>query len=148
MKFEFVPMNLEYAKQIKTWKYNGVVKNIYVAPYFNSFDDTTGEMKGPGGCEGFAVLDQNKLVGLSEYYLKEEIIEIGLALSPDVVGRGHGKEFVKQGIDFGINKFDYKGKYIKLNVNINNKPAIKVYKKVGFKEYKRDADSIEMRKYV
>ena len=56
MKFEFVPMNLEHAKQMKTWKYNGVVKNIYVEPYFNSSDDTTGKVKGPEGCEGFAVL--------------------------------------------------------------------------------------------
>ena len=148
MKFKFVPMNLEYANQIKTWKYSGVVKNIYVEPYFNNFDDTTGKTKGPESCEGFAVLNQGKLVGLFEYYFKEEFIEIGLALSPDVVGRGHGKEFVKQGIKFGINKYDYKEEYIKLNVGIKNKPAIRVYKKVGFKKYKKEADSIEMRKYI
>mgnify|MGYP006285191451 FL=1 len=55
MKFEFVPMILEYAKQIKTWRYNGFIKNIYAEPYFNSFDATTDKMKGPEGCEGFAV---------------------------------------------------------------------------------------------
>lgn len=148
MKFEFVPINLEYAKQIKAWRYNGFVKNIYVEPYFNSLNEKTGKMKGPDGCEGFAVLNQDKLVGLFEYYFRGDIIEIGLALNPDFVGKGYGVQLVKQGIDFGIDKFNYKEEYIMLNVNIENKPAISVYKKVGFKEHKKEEDSIEMRKYI
>lgn len=146
MKFEFVPMTLDYAEQIKTWKYNGYVKSIYVEPYFNSFDAATGRMKGPGGCEGFAVLNQGRLVGLYEYYFKDEVIEIGLALSPESVGKGLGEDFVLQGLDFGISKFNYKGEYIKLTVNIQNKPAIRVYEKAGFIEYIRKSDEIEMRK--
>ena len=145
MKFDFVPMTLDYANQIKTWQYDGYIKNIYVEPYFNSFKETTGKMKGPGGCEGFAVLNQNRLVGLFEYYFKDEIMEIGLALKPELAGKGLGEDFVKQGIDYGINKFKYKRKYIKLSVNIQNKPAVRVYEKVGFKEYKRKIDEIEMR---
>lgn len=148
MKFEFVPMTLEYANQIKTWKYASYVKSIYVEPYFNSFNEITGKMKGPGGCEGFAVLNENRLAGLFEYYFKDQIMEIGLALKPELAGKGLGKDFVKQGINFGIKKFKYKRKYIKLVVNIQNKPAIRVYEKAGFKEYKRKVDDIEMRKYL
>lgn len=148
MKFKFVPMTLEYVKQIKTWRYTGYVKNIYMQPYFDSYNGITGKMKGPGGCEGFAALNQNRLVGLFEYYFKDEIIEIGLALKPELAGKGLGKEFVKQGINFGIKKFRYKREYIKLTVNIQNKPAIRVYEKAGFKEYRRKDDEIEMRKYL
>ncbi len=148
MKFEFVPMTLNYINKIKNWQYDGFVKNIYVKPYFNNFDKETGKMKGPEGCEGFAVLNQNRLMGLFEYYFKNEIMEIGLALKPELVGKGLGKEFVNQGIEYGLNKFKYKKEYIKLNVNIKNKSAIRVYEKTGFKEYTRKADEIEMRKHI
>ncbi len=148
MKFKFVPMNLEYAKEIETWKYNGFVKNIYVKPYFDSIKDKTAKMTGPEGCEGFAVLVNNELAGLFEYYFKDGILEIGLALNPDFVGKGYGKEFTEKGIQFGIDNFAYKGDYIQLNVNIENKAAIRVYQKVGFEEYNKEENSIEMRKYI
>jgi len=148
MKFKFVPINLEYLKKIKKWRYNGFVKNIYLDPYFKNIDEKNSELRGPGDCIGFAALNQNKLVGLFEYYLKGDIIEIGLALSPDFVGKGYGKDFVKQGIDFGIEHFNYQGEYIKLSVNQKNKAALKVYKRAGFKEYNRIDDSIEMRKFI
>lgn len=148
MIFDFVPMTIDYANQMKAWKYDGYVKDIYLDPYFDSFNEVTGKMNGPGGCEGFAVLYEGKLAGLFEYYLKGEIMEIGLALRPELVGKGLGKDFVKQGINFGITKFKYKSKYIGLSVNINNKPAIRVYEEVGFKEYERKLDEFIMRKYL
>ncbi len=148
MKFKFVPVNLEYLEEIKNWKYDGFVKNIYVDPYFENINEKTTELRGPEGCEGFAVLYHNILAGLFEYYFKGDIIEIGLALNPDFVEKGYGKTFVEQGIDFGIKHFDYQEEYIKLNVNIKNKAAVRVYKKAGFKEYERESDSIEMRIYI
>lgn len=148
MVFKFVPINLEYLKEIKNWKYDGFVKNIYVKPYFENVNKKNAELRGPDGCKGFAALYQNKLAGLFEYYFRKEIIEIGLALNPDFVDKGYGKEFVEQGIAFGIKHFNYQEKYIKLNVNINNKAAIRVYKKAGFTEYRRESDSIEMRKNI
>ena len=48
-------MTLNYINKIKNWQYDGFVKNIYVKPYFNNFDEETCEIKGPEGCEGFAV---------------------------------------------------------------------------------------------
>ncbi len=147
MKFDFVHMDMNYLNQIKNWKYSGFVKNIYVEPYFNSHDPKTGMMKGPGGCEGFAVLNQNKLVGMFEYYFYHNIMEIGLALSPELVGKGLGKDFVEQGINFGKNKFNYNQSYIRLTVNKHNKPAKIVYKKAGFVEYNREKNDIEMRMY-
>ena len=148
MEFKFVPINLEYLKEIKNWKYDGFVKEIYLEPYFENIDKKTAELRGPDGCLAFAALNQNILLGLFEYYFRGEIIEIGLALNPDFVGKGYGKDFVEQGITFGLKHFDYQKEYIKLNVNLENKAAVKVYKKAGFKEYKKEKDSIEMRKYI
>jgi ribosomal-protein-alanine N-acetyltransferase len=144
MNFKFVPINLEYLEEIRNWKYDGFIKNIYLDPYF----ENNNELRGPGGCIAFAALNKNKLVGLFEYYFRGEIIEIGLALNPDLVGKGYGKDFVEQGINFAIKHFDYQEEYIKLSVNLENKAAVKVYKKAGFKEYNRESDSIEMRKYI
>ncbi|SIR17913.1 GNAT family N-acetyltransferase [Halanaerobium kushneri] len=148
MDFKFVAINLEYLAEIKDWKYDGFIKKIYVDPYFENTDENNIELRGPGGCIGFVALTQNKLAGLFEYYFRGEIIEIGLALNPAFVGKGYGKDFVEQGIAFGIEYFAYQEEYIKLNVNINNKAARRVYKKAGFKEYDREDDSIEMRKYI
>lgn len=148
MKFKFVQMTLDYAEQISAWKYDGYLKNIDMEAYFKSYDKTTGSMRGPGGCEGFAALNGNRLAGLFEFYNKDKTMEIGLALSPDLVGRGFGKEFVMQGIHFGIRQFNYGGEYIWLTVNSQNVPAIRAYEKAGFKEYKRESDEIEMHKYI
>ncbi|MTI48665.1 GNAT family N-acetyltransferase [Sporosalibacterium faouarense] len=147
MKFEFVPMTLEYAKAIKTWKYEGYVKDIFTDPYFESYTET-GVVKGPAGCDAFAVLSDNNLAGLFEYYHNDGIIEIGLALNPKFTDKGLGKEFVEQGINFGIQEFDYQGEYIELNVNVNNKPAIRVYEKAGFVKHSQEEDMIGMRKVM
>jgi len=148
MNFKFVPINLEYLEEIRNWKYDGFIKNIYLDPYFENYDGNNSELRGPGGCIGFAALNKDKLAGLFEYYFRGEIMEIGLALNPALVGKGFGKEFVEQGIAFGINHFAYQGDYLKLSVNIKNKAARSVYKKAGFKEHNRESDSIEMRKYI
>lgn len=68
MVFKFVPISLEYLKEIKNWKYDGFLKNIYVEPYFENINQKNAELKGPDGCKGFAALNKNKLAGLFEYY--------------------------------------------------------------------------------
>lgn len=148
MAYKFIPMNLEYAHEIKEWKYNGFVKDIYMDPYFENYDKETGKTKGPGGCEGFVVTDSDKIIGLFEYYFTDGILEIGLALNPKMVGKGLGKEFVDEGIAFGIREFDYKENYVKLTVNSKNKPAVRVYEKAGFIKHNEENSEIEMRKYI
>ena len=76
MRFEFIPMNLDYANQIKDWQYNGVVESINMDAYFDSYE-TTGEMTGPAGCIGFAVFEKSNLTGLFEYYFENEVMSIG-----------------------------------------------------------------------
>ena len=57
---------------------------------------------------------------------------IGLGMKPNLTGRGNGVQFVKAGIAYAKSK--YNAKQIILSVATFNQRAIKVYKKIGFKE--------------
>ncbi len=156
MKFKFKVMNKALAEEMDKWEYHGeFFEELGMKHYFDSYDETTGIATGPAGCNGYAVfLENRQLIGLFEYYLKDEFMEIGLALNPSFIGKGLGVEFVTRGIEFGIDKYDYDKEYVKLSVDETNIPAIKVYEKVGFKRVKEivsdDGEniSLEMRKYI
>ena len=145
--FKFSPVTLETIKKIGSWRYDGVVKSIYITPYLESISSED-HIKGPDGCDGFIAYSDNCIAGLFEFYFEDDIMEIGLALNPDLVGKGLGKDFIKSGIDFGIKNYKYTKSYIRLTVNENNKSAIKVYENVGFSYYNKNGDLIEMRKEV
>jgi len=143
--FKFSPVTLETIKEIGNWRYDGVVKSIYITPYLESIRAEK-SIKGPDGCDGFIAYIDNSLAGLFEFYFEDDIMEIGVALNPALVGKGLGKEFINSGIDFGIKNYDYSKDYIRLMVNESNKPAIKVYENLGFIHFKKNGDAIEMRK--
>lgn len=145
--FEFLPVTIEAIKEIGNWRYEGFVKSVYIKPYLESIKENK-RLKGPDGCEGYVALKNNMIAGLFEFYFENDIMEIGLALNPDLVGKGFGSEFIREGIFFGLKAYNYKRDYIRLTVNEKNKPAIKVYKKVGFDYYKKNDDLIEMRMTV
>ena len=145
--FEFSPVTLETIKVVGNWRYDGVVKSIYITPYLESIRAEK-SIKGPDGCDGFIAYSDNSLAGLFEFYFEDDIMEIGVALNPDLVGKGLGKDFIDAGLDFGIENYNYTEDYIRLTVNENNKSAIKVYENVGFSYYNKNGDLIEMRKEV
>lgn len=145
MDYEFEPLKIEQARVIDEWKYKGVVKEIYMDPYFASFEKGDIVLEGPGGCEGFAVYDEDEIIGLFEYYTTDNIMEIGLALNPKYVGKGLGLEFLLAGLKFGIKNYNYKKEFIKLNVDKNNEPAVGLYKKAGFEIYNQNDDSYDMK---
>ncbi len=144
MKYQFKKMTFSDAKEIASWKYKGYLKDIYMEPYFKNYNKNSKELKGPGNCDGYAVYSGYDLVGLFEYYHKDNIIEIGLALKPELAGKGLSKEFILEGIKFGIETFDYQGEFIQLSVDIRNEEAYYAYMKVGFKEVAKDGEEIIM----
>ncbi|MCF8000534.1 MAG: GNAT family N-acetyltransferase [Halanaerobiales bacterium] len=148
MNYKFEPMKIDQARVIDKWKYTGVVKEIYMDPYFDSFENGDIVLKGPGGCEGFAVYYQDEIIGLFEYYTTDNIMEIGLALNPKYVGKGLGLEFLLAGLKFGIENYNYNKEFIKLNVDKDNTPAVKLYKKAGFEIYNENNDSYDMKVYT
>ncbi|WLR47334.1 GNAT family N-acetyltransferase [Halobacillus litoralis] len=144
MEFEFRPIKMEDVRQIDSWNYDGFVEKVVMKPYFDSYKQT-GELKGPGGCEGYAAFLDEAVVGLFEYHVNGGIMEIGLALRPDLIGKGLGATYVKQGISFGIHHYDQDMNEVRLEVDEQNKAAIRVYEKIGFKTVEQKDRDIEMR---
>jgi [ribosomal protein S18]-alanine N-acetyltransferase len=84
----------------------------------------------------FAVLDDDgELVG--HYYFEPhgDVLDYGLGLRPGLVGRGHGLEFFRVGLEFGRSL--YAPKTIQLHVAAFNVRAITVYERAGFREVSR-----------
>ncbi|QVK16766.1 GNAT family N-acetyltransferase [Mycoplasmatota bacterium] len=148
MEYKFEPMRLDYANEIASWRYIGFMKEIFMKPYFDNYNTESKEMKGPGNCDGYAVVDKDNLIGLFEYYFKAGFMEIGLALNPKFVGNGMSKDFILKGIAFGIKQYNYQKEAILLSVDKENKSAYKAYLKVGFVEYNRTEDEIEMKYFL
>jgi ribosomal-protein-alanine N-acetyltransferase len=148
MEFNFVPLTIEMVNEISSWRYSGYMKDIYTQPYYDNYDLETQTTKGPGGCHGFGVYDDNRLMGLFEYYFYDGVLELGLALAPDYIGKGYSKAFILAGITFGVKTYEYKLPYVQLHVDIDNESARIAYKKAGFTEVSIDNNEILMKYYL
>jgi ribosomal-protein-alanine N-acetyltransferase len=81
----------------------------------------------------FAVLNnKGELIGYYSFYFEDEVIWIGFGLKPELTGLRLGTTFVMAGINFIVDKFNYKMNYIMLSVALFNKRAIRSYEKIGF----------------
>lgn len=144
MQFQFTPITINYLKEIDSWNYEGFVEDVLMAPYFDSLKES-GTLIGPGGCDGFVALLDEKPVGLFEFIVEGSTMEIGLALKPSLVGKGYGISYVRQGIEFGRHYYQETITDIQLVVDEQNKAAIRVYEKVGFTIVERQDNEIKMR---
>lgn len=153
MKFNFVPMNETFAKEmIENWKYD----NEY-SIYDYSFEAKWLLEETRWGNEKFAVLNEDdNLIGEFTIEFFQETFEfsdnnnyvdiqtvknnpdnsyqmwVGWGLKPNLTGKGLGKSFVSACIDFAVKLYNYRGEYIRLGVAEFNNRAIKVYSKLGF----------------
>jgi ribosomal-protein-alanine N-acetyltransferase len=172
MNHRFVPMNQEYASTIvATWKYD---KEYSIYDYSNEADhmlDREGWGRGI-----FAVLnDADELIGelsLEFFDAQGQVTEyaqfgdadlvngrelwIGFGLRPDLVGRGLGLDFVLACVDFAVQRYRYRGEYIRLGVAMFNQRAVKTYERAGFQAFEHEAgeiagktlDCVHMRKRI
>jgi RimJ/RimL family protein N-acetyltransferase len=76
--------------------------------------------------------EDGTLIGFYYFEEKDDAVEIGLGLRPDLTGRGLGGEFFRLGLDFA--REHYGAETIILNVAASNVRAIKVYERAGFVE--------------
>jgi [ribosomal protein S18]-alanine N-acetyltransferase len=74
--------------------------------------------------------DEGELVGHFSFKPKEDAVEIGLGLRPDLTGRGLGAAFLASGLEFGRTRFT--PDRFTLAVATFNERAINVYERAGF----------------
>lgn len=73
---------------------------------------------------------QGELVGFFTYGLEDDVVVVGLGLRPDRTGRGLGRAFVEEGLEFARQRFA-PGRF-RLDVAEFNERAIAVYERAGF----------------
>ena len=80
----------------------------------------------------FSVRDKKgQLVGFFQFEQKDEVVDVGLGLRPDLTGKGLGLEFMLEGLEFARRRFDPEG--FSLSVATFNERAIQVYERAGFR---------------
>ena len=151
MTYTFVPMSREFASTIvHTWKY----ENEYsIYDYSNEADhmldedgwrngifaalNRDGELIGELSIEFFD--EQGQYTDYLDFYnetlINERELWIGFGLRPDLVGKGHGTDFVTACVDFAVANYHYRGEYVRLGVAKFNQRAIKTYTRAGFQEF-------------
>ncbi|WP_416144827.1 GNAT family N-acetyltransferase [Planococcus koreensis] len=132
MNYTFQSMTQEQAEEIATkWHY----KDEYS---FYDMDADQEDLKEFLDAEKrndsyFIVIKNQELIGFFSFnQITEDTIDIGLGMKPNLTGAGQGLDFLRAGLEFI--ESNYNPKKITLSVATFNQRAIKVYKKIGFKE--------------
>ncbi|HEY7358813.1 MAG TPA: GNAT family N-acetyltransferase [Ktedonobacterales bacterium] len=132
MQFHFRQLRMADMPAIRTWRYDGpyaryngtnlpLPPNVLLRLLYRWM-----------GYECVAVEDeQGSLVGLFWFTRRpDRTVTIGLALRPDLTGKGYGLAFVEAGLAFG--KQWFAPARFRLTVAAFNERAIKVYLRAGF----------------
>lgn len=133
--YEFVPLTEAHLDAMETWTYDPrFFPDFDMAAYRDSLAAGAEPLTGPAGCDGYAVYDDALgLIGLFEYYFKDDgSAAIGLALAPELTGRGLGTDFMGAGIRFLVEHYDYRAPVVHLDVAETNLPAVGIYRRTGF----------------
>ncbi|MBP2001356.1 RimJ/RimL family protein N-acetyltransferase [Paenibacillus shirakamiensis] len=137
-------MSLTQASAILTWKYEIPYERYNMSSSYEiheNSEDIEEMMDGTyysvstsnQGLVGFFCYGRNAQVpkGVQQgLYLEEECLDIGLGLSPDLTGKGHGFQFLKAGLQFAQSHYDASA--FRLTVATFNERAIALYRKSGF----------------
>jgi [ribosomal protein S18]-alanine N-acetyltransferase len=132
MTYQFEVMTQEQAEDISyNWHYEGE----YSFYDMEADEEDLQEFVDPKlrGDSKFAVMNNSDLIGFfSVTKVANLIYDIGLGMRPDLTNKGKGLEFISAGLDFIKKK--YNPSKITLSVATFNQRAIKVYRRLGFKD--------------
>lgn len=111
----------------------------------NIFDrkSPTGDIKSAGSLSVYTYKDNNQPVGMVAFY-KHKVYEGAiLFLGVDKEYRGHG--YARKLLKFALDKLKSQGvSIVRILTRTNNKPALNLYKSLGFKEVWSDKDYIKL----
>ncbi|MFD2043129.1 GNAT family N-acetyltransferase [Ornithinibacillus salinisoli] len=132
MTYKFKVMTQEQAEKIAFhWHYDGEYSFYDMEADKEDLDDFLNPET--RGNSMFAVTKDEELVA---FFSVNEVVDttydIGLGMRPNLTGGGKGLEFLKTAMDFVIST--YEPEKITLSVATFNKRAIKLYRKIGFKD--------------
>jgi aminoglycoside 6'-N-acetyltransferase/ribosomal-protein-alanine N-acetyltransferase len=107
--------------EVATWRYD---------PPYDFYDGDEEPVLNPE--RFFQVLDADgEVIGFLYFERRENTLEYGLGLRPDLTGRGFGLEFFRAGLEFGRDL--YRPSRVITNVAEFNDRARKVYERAGFR---------------
>ena len=127
--FRFTQMTQEEAEAVAAWHY----PEPYAFYDWTADADDLRELLDPElrGEAYWAARDEaDALVGYFSFKPKDDAVEIGLGLRPDLTGQGLGAAFLAAGLDFAHERFA--PERFTLAVATFNERAIKVYERAGF----------------
>lgn len=127
------------AHAIGSWRYEPPYS--FYNPAAEALDEVLAEMldgsyyavlDDRGGLAGFVAFGATAQVpgGHTHGAYRDDALDIGLGMRPDLTGRGLGREFLRACIDFAWER--YSPPMLRLSVAIFNKRAITVYERAGF----------------
>ncbi|WP_273834027.1 GNAT family N-acetyltransferase [Guptibacillus sedimenti] len=132
MTYKFEVMTQDQAEDISyNWHYEGE----YSFYDMEADEEDLQEFVDPElrGDTKFAVMKNSELIGFFSVNKVDNLTyDIGLGMRPDLTNRGMGLDFLKAGLAFVKNV--YNPRKITLSVATFNQRAIKVYRKLGFRD--------------
>jgi [ribosomal protein S18]-alanine N-acetyltransferase len=133
VRFEIRPMTAADAGAIAAWHYPGEYR-FYDA---DQDPDDLAELLDPAewGTRYFAADAAGGLAGYFVFKHRDAEVEIGLALRPDLTGRGLGAGFLEAGLRFAAER--YGAARTVVAVAAFNRRAIAVYERAGFRAVER-----------
>lgn len=130
-RYIFTPLRLRDARVMASWRYEGEYAFYNTGIFPLLFVVPLRWMLARMGVEVYAVRDDDSdVIGTFSYMRQGDSVEIGLAMRPDLTGRGLGLEFVRAGMDFAMRRFA--PRVFTLDVATFNLRAITVYQRAGF----------------
>jgi RimJ/RimL family protein N-acetyltransferase len=117
---EIAQLRTEDAAVLDAWRYDPPYE------FYNGEDDPVLNPE-----RFFVARDGDEIVGFYYFDPRENTVEIGLGLRPDLTGKGLGLEFFLDGVAFAHGRFP--SRRVTLNVAAFNARAITVYERAGFR---------------
>jgi [ribosomal protein S18]-alanine N-acetyltransferase len=130
VRYTIRPLRWREARAVSQWHYDGpyAVYDVNMLPAMA----LQALFRLAGVTIYFAALDEaGQLAGFFSFVPRGDAVEVGLAMRPDLTGRGLGLEFLLEGLAFARRRFA--PKQFVLDVATFNQRAMRVYERAGFR---------------